>query len=154
MASPKDSVPAPKDPRWYRDGLRFDCTACGNCCRDHGEYTFVYVSDQDLTAMSAELGISPAAFDLEYCEHGDGWRYLKRSGNCCVFLDATGLCKVYEGRPKQCKTWPLWQDNLVSSKVWNGPVKKCCPGLNAGELTSADDADRIARETEEWYEDE
>jgi hypothetical protein len=153
MPLPNHPAPDSADPRWYRDGLRFDCTACGNCCRDHGEYTYVYVSDADLAALSAELGISADAFDAEHCDHEDGWRFLKRKKNCCVFLDEAGLCKVYNGRPKQCRTWPFWKDTLASVDVWSGPVKKCCPGIDEGELTSADDAERIARETEEWYED-
>ncbi|MFT4708890.1 MAG: Fe-S-cluster containining protein [Bacteroidia bacterium] len=153
MPSPPSPANPAEDPRWYRDGLRFDCTACGNCCRDHGEYTYVYVSDADLTALATRLELPEARVEQLYCQFEDGWRHLKREKAACTFLDDKGLCSVYEGRPKQCRTWPFWQDTLASKADWSGPVKACCPGIDQGELTSADDAERIAKETEDWYED-
>jgi Fe-S-cluster containining protein len=154
MTSPNPPSTPPADQRWYREGLRFSCTACGNCCRDHGEHTYVYVSSGDLKGLAAQLEMSEAQFEDKYCDHEDGWRFLRRTGGACVFLNKKGLCDVYEARPKQCATWPFWQDNLASKKTWTGPVKKCCPGIDTGELKSADEAERIATETEAWYEDD
>ena len=115
------SPPSPsEDPRWYRDGLRFDCTACGNCCRDHGEYTYVYISDADLVALAACLGLPEEQVEELYCQFEDGWRHLKREKAACTFLNDKGLCSVYEGRPKQCRTWPFWQDTLASKADWSG----------------------------------
>jgi len=141
------------DPRWYADGLAFKCTACGACCRDHGEYAYVYVSDKDLQGLSAELRMDEDDFLDQFCDELDGWTILKRKEEACIFLEATGLCRVYKARPKQCATWPFWVDNLDSKRTWDGPVKECCPGIDSGVLTSADEIDRVARETEDWYEE-
>ena len=40
----------------------------------------------------------------------------------------------------------------VPEEVWKGPVKECCPGIDEGPLVPAADVERIARETEEWFE--
>ncbi|MDF1799359.1 MAG: YkgJ family cysteine cluster protein [Planctomycetota bacterium] len=140
--------------RWYEPGLAFDCTACGRCCRDHGEYSYVYVSDKDLQGLSKHLGMTEEAFLEAYCREEDGWTILKRNGDACVLLEPSGLCGAYEARPKQCATWPWWVDNLASPKVWEVDVKGCCPGIGKGEVVPADEIDRIAEETEVWYEGE
>jgi Fe-S-cluster containining protein len=149
--SPQD--PTPTDPRWYRDGLSFKCTACGKCCRDHGEYAFVYVSEKDLLGMTATLGMDEDDFLDKYCKDMDGWTVLKRSGEACIFLETTGICSVYEARPKQCATWPYWVDNLESRRKWEIDVEAFCPGIGRGDLDSPDEIDRIAAETESWYEE-
>jgi len=140
--------------RWYEDGLAFECTACGKCCRDHGEYAFVYVSSRDLTALLAETGLDEATFLERYCAEDDGWTVLKRNGDACIFLDDKGHCGVYRARPKQCATWPFWLDNLESRRVWEGPVKDCCPGIDQGPKRSADEALSIALENEAWYDED
>jgi Fe-S-cluster containining protein len=112
----------------------------------------VYVSDADLTALAAELGQSEQEVEQQFCDHEDGWRFLKRASGACVFLTEKGLCGVYKARPKQCGTWPYWEDNIATEKKWVDAVKSFCPGIGKGEVTPADDVQRIARETEEWYE--
>lgn len=147
------SKPAKPDTRWYKDGLAFECTACGKCCRDHGEYTYVYVSDKDLQGLSAALSISEAEFLALYCSELDGWTILNRKAEACVFLNDKGQCDVYLSRPKQCSTWPFWVDNLDAKRTWDGPVASCCPGIGEGALTTADEVDRIAKENEDWYDE-
>lgn len=139
---------APKP--WFANGLRFECTGCGNCCRNHGDYTFVYLAERDIEAMSEHLGLSRARFLDRYCEEVDGWVTLQMGEEACPFLDEANRCGVYEVRPKQCATWPFWEENLEQA-TWEGPVKDCCPGIGKGPLTSAEEALRIARETEAWY---
>ena len=57
-------------------------------------------------------------------------------------------------RPKQCATWPFWEENLRDEARWKGPVGECCPGIGQGPLFSAEEVERQARETEAWYEGE
>ena len=140
--------------RWFEDGLAFECTACGKCCRDHGEYAYVYVSDRDLMALARELKMTEEAFLERYCTQEDGWTILRREGSACIFLNEKNQCDVYRARPKQCASWPFWVDNLKSRRVWEGPVKACCPGIDKGATTSADEVERIALETEAWYDEE
>ena len=47
---------------WHADGLRFECTQCGNCCKNHGDYAFVYLSPSDVAAIAAYLKLCEADF--------------------------------------------------------------------------------------------
>ena len=69
----------------------------------------------------------------------------------CPFQEPSGVCSIYPVRPKQCATWPFWEENLASEEVWNGPVAACCPGIGRGPLHPREEIERIARETEAWY---
>ena len=151
---PSSNAPASgsTDPRWYAAGLRFACTQCGNCCKNHGDYTYVYLSDLDVERISAHLDLDRATFLGTYCTQEEGWVSLRMDEPACPFLEADNRCAIYPVRPKQCATWPFWEENLEEA-TWKGSVKACCPGIDAGPLTPSDEVDRIARETEEWYED-
>lgn len=136
---------------WYRKGLRFDCTRCGNCCRSHGRYAYVYLAPADVRAIAAHLGLSPADFLASYCAEEDGYVLLRMDEPACPFLTAQGTCSIYPVRPKQCATWPFWEENLERA-VWEGAVKAVCPGVGTGPLHAAEAIERSARETEDWYE--
>ena len=138
---------------WYANGLRFECTGCGNCCKNHGDYTFVYLAERDIEAIRGFLGLEREAFLEEYCEVVDGWVTLQMGEEACRFLDEKNRCTIYPVRPKQCATWPFWQENLDKA-VWDGPVKECCPGIDDGPVTPAAEVERIAAETEAWYEED
>ncbi len=138
---------------FYEEGLRFECTQCGNCCRIHGEYAYVYLLQKDLVAMAAHLELDPREFFDRYCSLEEGWIVLRMDDPACPFLDEQNRCCVYPVRPKQCATWPFWEENLVR-ETWNGSVKECCPGIGKGELHSKETVERIARETESYYEEE
>lgn len=137
--------------KWYQDGLRFECTQCGNCCRNHGEYAYVYLTEVELEAIPRHLGLSRQAFLERYCtkEPGHFWS-LRMDQPACPFLGADNRCGIYPVRPHQCATWPFWQENLKRA-TWQGPVKDCCPGIDQGPLHSAEEVERVARETEEWF---
>lgn len=151
----RDPAPTPaKDSKpWYHKGLRFECTQCGNCCRNHGDYTFVYLAERDVTAIADHLGLSRARFLERYCQEVEGWVTLRMDAPACPFLQADARCGIYPVRPKQCATWPFWEENL-EKEAWEGSVRDCCPGLDQGPLHSAEEVERIARETEAWYEEE
>jgi Fe-S-cluster containining protein len=136
---------------WYDKGLRFKCTQCGNCCRNHGEYTYVSLSAVELRDIPPYLGLSRQDFLARYCVTEPGYHpTLRMDQPACPFLNAEGRCDIYPVRPKQCRTWPFWTENLVE-ETWNGPVKDCCPGIDQGELHSREHIERTARETDEWY---
>lgn len=135
---------------WYEKGLRFSCTRCGNCCRNHGAYTYVYLTGRDVSAIALHLGIAEQAFLDTYCQLEDGWVSLRMDSPACPFLREGNTCGIYPVRPKQCATWPFWKENLRRA-TWQGDVKADCPGIDRGELHSREEIERIARENEEWY---
>lgn len=55
-------------------------------------------------------------------------------GNCPLLQD-DGRCRVYHHRPVQCRTWPWWEENLVSEMRWEEAASRC-PGMNKGEVHS------------------
>ena len=136
---------------WYSNGLRFECTQCGNCCKNHGDYTYVYLTTPEVEAIAAKLELEAEVFLKDYCEVENGWVTLRMDQPACRFLGEDNRCGIYEVRPRQCSTWPFWRENL-KEEVWKGSVKDCCPGLDKGELTSAPEAKAIADKTELWYE--
>jgi hypothetical protein len=134
---------------WYANGLRFTCTRCGNCCRNHGDYSYVYLAPADVSAIARHLDVTEQAFLARYCRTEDGWVTLRMDEPACPFLGAGNACAIYPVRPKQCATWPFWKENLRRT-VWE-EVSRDCPGIGKGELHSREAIERVARETEEWY---
>lgn len=136
---------------WYHDGLRFECQRTGNCCRTHGEYAYVYLAKADVTAIAGHLGLSEAVFLADHCAQEDGYTILHIDQPACPFLGADSACGIYEVRPKQCASWPFWDETLRDEQRWNGPVKDCCPGIGRGRLHTQEEIERTACETEQWY---
>ena len=136
---------------WYKNGLRFECTRCGACCRTHGEYSHLYMEDVEIEAMAKHLGLSEAEFRTTYCTEEDGWTVLRPGHEVCPFLGEENRCRVYPVRPMQCRTWPFWEDNLKTPDAWKEGVERICPGAGQGQHYPADEVERIARRNEEWY---
>lgn len=137
---------------WYHNGLQFQCQRSGNCCKTHGEYAFVYLAEQDVTAIADRLRLDEDDFLERYCAEDDGYTILKIDQPECPFLEDGHRCGIYEVRPKQCASWPFWEENLKDQKRWEGPVRECCPGIGQGPHFSVEEVERIAAETEQWYE--
>ena len=50
---------------WFKDGLRFTCTGCGDCCS--GAPGFVWVSEEDIERLANHLGgPALAAYDAVF----------------------------------------------------------------------------------------
>jgi len=49
---------------------------------------------------------------------------VKKRKYDCVFLQDC-KCIVYEVRPRQCRTFPWWKENLSSEKSWEEAAKYC-----------------------------
>ena len=137
---------------WYHKGLHFACTRCGNCCRNHGEYSWVYVNDEEQAALARHLGVTTAELVERWCEEDRGWVVLRMDRPACPFLGEDNGCTVYEARPTQCRTWPFWRENL-EREAWEGPVAEICPGIGSGRLVPAEEIERIAAENETWEEE-
>lgn len=143
---------------WYRDGLRFECTRCGNCCS--GPSGSVLVSDSEIAELASHLELSAAEFREIYTRSlrkGDVSLREKRNGECILYRSAAadgsgGGCSVYRQRPRQCRSWPFWKGVIHSPERWAEEAESC-PGMNQGQLhsaldilnTSADDGTRSVR---------
>ncbi|HIG12548.1 MAG: YkgJ family cysteine cluster protein [bacterium] len=136
---------------WYHKGLQFSCQRSGNCCKTHGEYAFVYLAETDIVAIAGFLKLDPEEFREQYTGLEEDLAILRIDSPRCTFLQADNSCSIWPVRPKQCASWPFWQENLDDRTRWEGPVKACCAGIGQGPLHSAEDIEREARETEEWY---
>lgn len=116
---------------------RFFCTQCGICCRY--EEGYVFLSPQDLEQLTAFLGQKEARIVEEYCRWvplgGEDQLSLREQPNHdCVFW-RDGGCIVYEARPLQCRTYPLWRHILEEPRGWEQEALSC-PGIGIGEKVS------------------
>src|SRR2546426_9873212 len=111
---------------WYRDGLQFGCTGCGNCCT--GAPGYVWVKEKEIEALARLLGLSVQAFGKRYLRRvGARYSLLERARGECVFYRDGGGCTVYAARPEQCRTFPFWPENLRAAGAWE-QLKRDCPG--------------------------
>jgi len=73
-----------------------------------------------------------------------GLSLTEHANGDCTFLDPhTRTCRIYPVRPRQCRTWPFWNSNLVSKEAWQKACRTC-PGMNQGELFDLEDIERQA----------
>jgi Fe-S-cluster containining protein len=127
---------------WYAEGLRFECTQCGNCCS--GGPGAVWFTPDEAEAMAKAVGLPLDRFTDEYTRRIGGRRSLKetvRGGmHDCVFLDrdsrpGKAVCRIYKARPSQCRTWPWWPENLESPAAWDWTKRRTpCPGMGRGPV--------------------
>lgn len=123
---------------WYADGLRFKCTACGDCCT--GSPGYVWLNQAEIDAMAAELELTAKEFERRYVRNVGVRRSLKelpKSYDCVLLDPESRKCKVYASRPRQCRTWPFWDSNLKSPETWQETCE-ACPGAGKGKLYDID----------------
>lgn len=125
------------DQPWYHEGLRFQCTQCGDCCT--GAPGFVWVNQEEINVLAAHLQLDPDEFERKYVRRVGIRRSLIefRNGDCVFFDTELRKCSVYEARPRQCKTWPFWDSNLDTPEDWQHTCD-VCPGSGKGKLYSLD----------------
>lgn len=121
-----------KEP-WFKDGLRFECTGCGDCCT--GAPGYVWVNQEEIDALAAKIGVPVEEFERKYVRRVGVRRTLVEfdNGDCVFFDGETRRCKVYEFRPRQCRTWPFWDSNVRTEEDWQHTCA-VCPGSGRGQL--------------------
>ena len=126
------------DEPWYKEGLSFSCTQCGNCCT--GEPGVVWVEEQDVREIAEYLEKPIGEIRLFHTRQIRGRVSLKEfaNGDCTFFDPETRRCRIYPVRPMQCRTWPFWKSNLKSSESWK-EMQKTCPGARQGNFISLDE---------------
>jgi Fe-S-cluster containining protein len=124
------------DTPWYRDGLRFQCTQCGDCCT--GAPGYVWVNQEEIEALAAACGFADVEeFEQLYVRKIGIRKSLREfpNGDCVFFDGESRKCGVYEVRPRQCRTWPFWDSNLRTPAQWQRTCE-VCPGSGHGKLYS------------------
>ena len=121
------------DRPWYHKGLRFQCAGCGDCCA--GAPGHVWVNKAEIEAMAAAVGQDVEKFEKKYVRLvGIRKSLVELSNDDCIFFDRQRrACKVYNARPRQCRTWPFWASNLRTPECW-AEMARHCPGANHGPL--------------------
>ena len=128
---------------WYHQGLRFECTQCGDCCT--GAPGFVWVNKQEIAALAKRLELEVDEFERRYVRNvGVRKSLVEYDNGDCVFLDAQRRCTVYEDRPRQCKTWPFWDSNVATPDSWEDTCS-VCPGCNHGNFVPLEEIQRRVR---------
>ena len=118
----------PQEGPWYAEGLRFMCTGCGVCCSGKGR---VWLSVSDIERLAEHLELEPHELVARAVERVEGRWALREdplSGDCHFLKERR--CQAYEGRPRQCRTFPWWPSTLSSQASW-AEVARVCEGVDA-----------------------
>lgn len=93
------------------EGKKYDCLKCPSfCC----SYPLLQVSASDIKRLAEWFSITVAEFKRRctWYSRGEKSHCLKQRedphfGAICMFVDPqTRGCRVYEARPKHCRTYP------------------------------------------------
>ncbi|MEX2142738.1 MAG: YkgJ family cysteine cluster protein [Pirellulales bacterium] len=123
---------------WFQDGLRFQCSQCGDCCT--GAPGYVWVNKAEIEGLAAKLEMSVPAFEKQFVRQVGARKSLVEypNGDCVFFDGIDRKCTVYEARPRQCRTWPFWDSNLRTPKAW-AQTCEVCPGSGKGQLVTVEE---------------
>ena len=129
---------------WYHEGLRFECSECGACCRRAGD---VELSAPEALAIAREfdgpMATVEALLGELWVERWDGVLVIRvPEGSQCPLLDERGRCSVHRVKPLQCRTYPFWPENVASPSSWR-VEGAWCEGIGRGPLFCSDDVARI-----------
>lgn len=110
---------------WYEDGLAFKCTGCGKCCT--GGPGYVWLSEDDIERLAKHLELSRADFLKNFTRQVGSHISLREDPKNydCIFLQEQKYCSAYDARPKQCRTFPWWPENMESPEAWERLKKQC-----------------------------
>lgn len=157
-------IQAPDSSPWYKDGLKFTCTQCGNCCT--GPAGFVWISDEEIDRLARHLNMTAEQVRQTYCRSIGGRTSLREHRNAqgaydCIFLKeirtrsrdglprVQRICGIYASRPLQCRTWPFWEGNLASRENWDRSAKRC-HGMNHGRRSFGRQEIEGLRDATDW----
>lgn len=126
---------------WYKEGLQFKCTQCGNCCT--GPPGYVLVNEEEIAAIAEFVSQKPHEVSALYTRRyrGKGRSLREKANGDCVFYEKQRGCTIYPVRPRQCRTWPFWDSNVATPEDWQRTCQ-VCPGSGQGELISEEEITR------------
>jgi Fe-S-cluster containining protein len=104
----------------------YDCCKCNNCCRTF----YITLGDNEVTRISAFLGISESEFAAEHLTDADPEddAPYKFKANPCEFLDGDGQCRIQDCKPNACTGFPFTdQPEKLSSLLGTLGHAEVCP---------------------------
>ena len=108
---------------------RFECTQCGQCCRQPGYLVF---EQSDIQTAAAACRVTAPEFIDRYLSIVEGEYVLEvPEGSACPFL-LDNLCTIESGKPKQCRTYPFWPE-LIDNDAWAEEALRC-EGIGRGPV--------------------
>jgi Fe-S-cluster containining protein len=96
----------------------------------------VWVNQQEIAELARAVSEPDLEkFERDYVREVGVRKSLKEydNGDCVFFDGERRLCRVYEARPRQCRTWPFWDSNLKTPEDWQRTCQ-VCPGSGNGKL--------------------
>lgn len=96
------------------------------------------MSPAQIERLERLVELGPRAFKERYLtqdEDNDTVLRLKPNGDCIFWQDG---CTVYPARPRQCRTFPFWSENLESPEAWK-ELRTFCGGVDEGRLYALSD---------------
>lgn len=129
---------------WFADGLRFECTACGECCRREGDVFLSRAEGRAAVQLAYGDDATVDAFLGElWVEEADGrLRIEVPRGGACPFLQSDGRCRVHAAKPLQCRTYPFWPEIVRTRRSWK-VERGYCEGIGRGEPVPPDHIARL-----------
>ncbi len=127
---------------WERETLRFECEkGCTQCCRRPG---IVRMNSEDIRRAADYLGLSVAAFKGQFLSReGTYWNIEVMENKPCPFLLESG-CRIHPAKPAQCRSFPFWDENLVSQRTWKETQEEC-PGIGTGPVMPSEAVHELKR---------
>lgn len=119
-------------PKWWeKEPLRFECQPdCFKCCSKPG---VVYFDSEDIRHAARYLECAVSDFKRTYLTREDGeWMIDVPENEVCPFLTETG-CGIHDVKPRQCRAYPFWRENLHSRNHWK-LAAIFCPGIDRGPM--------------------
>jgi Fe-S-cluster containining protein len=109
--------------------VRFQCTECGNCCKDQpGVERRILLTKDDYSRIRKLKG------NGDFASRNNSERYphiMKKLGGECVFLKEN-KCTIYEKRPLICQFYPFSLRSEDEKYVFGLDDK--CEGLHTGNI--------------------
>jgi uncharacterized protein len=102
----------------------FECQCCGDCCKGYGG---TYVTESDIRAISAYIGVPEERFIEDFCTLS-GQKPLLRQGEngYCIFWNR--LCTIHAVKPRMCRAWPFLNSIIIDPTNWR-IMADSCPGI-------------------------
>jgi len=128
---------------FYSEGLRFSCQQCHNCCRGP-QPGWVYPNRREILSVARWLKLSAAELQRRFLTKdpdGEASFRIQANGDC-IFWDQG--CTIYPVRPRQCRTFPFWAQNLDSEEAW-ADLRKTCHGAGQGRLYRIEEIGAVLR---------